>query len=301
MLQVEKRAKALCALASKTYICIGLDDTVKISSKGLNKAALMAKDNPYQLFTSVLDTGISQGGTNVGFRVLKDKIYTYNCFRNALPYFYIKRKCITEDGIHTQTYFDLVLDPVPKHFFCLYEDAFDLSLDDQRSIVIDKFEIKTLRQAHCFMKYKASLNFTEDRKKQKKKGNNGRQKRKVGQKSRNNHKVLADIMNTTDAWKLDRIERSIEVEEDFYGQEFDIMFQLVGQKINKYPDMVESLRKAGNNYIANTCRYNSRLGCGVSPGEARYRSGGFLNGTNILGKVMMSYAIMLTRTLSGQD
>ena len=279
--KLEKKAKMLCALASKTYICIGMDDSVKISSKGLNQRALKEKGDPYELFTSVLKTGISQGATNVGFRILKDKIFTYKCYRSALPYFYIKRKCITECGVFTKAYENMVLIPAPKQYFCLGIDAPELNLDDEREIIVEYYRMSTLRQAHCFMKFKLSCN----------------QPRK-SKKKLSKHEQFARILSTTNPKELSQIEREIQAEDDFYAHEFDIMYQLVGKKINKYPDILQSLAKAGTNYIANTCSLNARLGTGISPAETRWReSSAFIAGKNILGKVYMTYATMMRSTL----
>ena len=271
---------------------MGADESVKISSKGLNKAAIEKKGDPYKMFTSVLETGVSQGATNVGFKIHRDKIYTYNCYRNALPFFYIKRKCFTPCSIFTTTYRDLVLNPVPKHYFCLYSDAFGLTLDDQRELQVDQVTVSTLRQAHCYLKLKASLDTPEQASK------TGRKKSSQKMKQQTPQQMLTAILNTTDARQLDRLEKSIEVHEDFYTQEFDMMYQLVGLKINSYPNMLEELSKAGNSYIANTCPYNRRLGVGLSAKEVRFRAGAHLQGGNLLGKLWQTYALMTRSTLN---
>ena len=284
MFQIEKQAKYLCALASKTYICVGLDDKVKISSKGLNKSALADKD-AYKMFTSVLSTGVSQGSTNVGFRVIKDKVYTYNCYRDAIPYFYIKRKCFTPCGIFTTAYRDLVLEPVPKPYFCVYTDGFCLSLDHQHEIKVHKYKFQTLRQAHCYLKYMDAIQSSTARNVRKKMTMQKRQQ------------LFTSIMLNTDPLALSKIEKSLEASDEFYASEFDTIYNLVGLKINAYPDMLQALAKAGKAYIANTCYLNSRLGTGVGPGRARYQERAFLSGGNLLGMVLMTYAVMTKTTL----
>ncbi|BFZ05454.1 hypothetical protein BsWGS_08493 [Bradybaena similaris] len=77
----------MISLCSKTYICFG--DYNKVSTKGLNKN--LNKTEP-QHFRKVIDTEQSGGGTNTGFRPLEGSVYTYQQYRNALSYFYIKRK-----------------------------------------------------------------------------------------------------------------------------------------------------------------------------------------------------------------
>ena len=279
--KVEKTARKIIALASKTYICVGLDDSLKISAKGLNKRALQSKQDPFETFKSVLETGQSQGGTNTGFKIVKDKIYTYNCFRSALPFFYIKRECFTSCGSFTRTYENLILNPVPKQYFCIYQDAPGLSLDDVRPFVVDKYRVQTLRQAHCFLKFK---NINKDRR---------------DKSAGKCHELFVKLMKTSNPKEISDIERQIEAEDDFYGKEFDIMYNLVGTKLNIYPSMVELLSKAGKAYIVNACQMNARLGTGFSADLTRWRPNAYLAGQNIVGKVYMTYATMLKSTLKG--
>ena len=84
------------ALCSKTYHCWG--DKTKTSCKGLNKNL-----NPLnkQDFLKVLSTKESGGGTNKGFRVVKNMMFTYEQQRKSLSYLYIKHK-VLDDGVSTE-------------------------------------------------------------------------------------------------------------------------------------------------------------------------------------------------------
>ena len=238
------------------------------------------------MFTSVLDTGVSQGATNVGFRALKDKVYTYNCYRNALPYFYIKRRCITSDGIYTRTYEDMILKPVPKHYFCIYLDAPQLSLDDERSITVEGYKLQTLRQAHCLMKFKSAIQLRELNKKATKPA------------SLQQTETLKKILTTTDPDVLSQIEKKIEASEEFYDQEFSIMYNLTALKIDTYPDILQDLLKVGRRYIANTCARNNRLGTGHNYAITRWVPNLHLQGTNIYGHCLATFARLTESTLT---
>ncbi|BFZ20032.1 hypothetical protein BsWGS_23071 [Bradybaena similaris] len=87
LFKLEYQGLGMISLCSKTYICFG--DYNKVSTKGLNKN--LNKTEP-QHFRKVIDTEQSGGGTNTGFRPLEGSVYTYQQYRNALSYFYIKRK-----------------------------------------------------------------------------------------------------------------------------------------------------------------------------------------------------------------
>ena len=122
LFKLEARATVSVNLCSKTYACGDEEeDTEKFSSKGLNKKAV--KDavtqegftSTVQLFKKVLDTGVSGGGVNMGFRNMNNKMVTYTQHRNGLSYFYIKRK-VLDDGISTEP-LDITLRPVKRCIF----------------------------------------------------------------------------------------------------------------------------------------------------------------------------------------
>ena len=97
LFKTEYSGSGAVALCSKTYICYG--ETTKISTKGLNKKtnSLEPKD-----FKHVLTTKQPGGGVNMGFKTDGKTMYTYKQHRQALTYFYIKRK-IQPDGVSTTT------------------------------------------------------------------------------------------------------------------------------------------------------------------------------------------------------
>ena len=284
MFQVEKRAVKFVALASKTYVCIGLDDEVKLSCKGVNKQ-LVAKQNPFSTFKRVLDSGKAEGSVNVGFRVLQDRVYTYSCIRNAFPYFYVKRNCVTSCGTYTEPYFDLILNPVPKLYVCVYTDIPECSMDHELTFEMDSLRFKTIRQAHCFKKLASMFMRLQN-------GSNNL----VGVGKRNNHKILnimKDILNTTNPWSLHQIERHLVPSSDFYANEFDVLYNILCAKMTAYPQIAQTLNEVSGKFVVNTCRFNTRIGSGVSPRQTRWEKGGYLCGGNMWGHVIMSSSVML--------
>jgi hypothetical protein len=95
LFKLEFKGDIMISLCSKTYFCRG--DYNKLSTKGLNK-----QQNPLSQsdFQQVLTTKQSGGGSNTGFRLRGNTMYTYTQHRKALSYFYIKRKVHT-DGVST--------------------------------------------------------------------------------------------------------------------------------------------------------------------------------------------------------
>ena len=95
----EFRCSEMIALCSKTYCCYDeQSDTVKLSSKGLNKNNI---EEPLAKYRKVLFDEEPVYSTNRGFRVVNNKkVCTYELKKVGLSSFYPKRK-VCEDGIHT--------------------------------------------------------------------------------------------------------------------------------------------------------------------------------------------------------
>ena len=81
----------------------------KFSSKGVSKRHLKA---PMTKFRRVLKTREAQSGSNRGFRVRGNAVFTYRQDRRGFSYLYCKRK-VLNDGVHTVP-LDLTLCPVPR-------------------------------------------------------------------------------------------------------------------------------------------------------------------------------------------
>lgn len=79
----------IIGLSSKSYD--------KFSCKGVNKKTNVINKEKY---LNVLLTKQSSSGTNKGFRVVNNKMYTYEQIHNGFSYFYPKRK-VLEDGVTT--------------------------------------------------------------------------------------------------------------------------------------------------------------------------------------------------------
>ena len=92
---MEWKGKGIIALCSKTFYCFGPTD--KLSAKGLMKNQ---NDLNPTVFKAVLNNKESGTGKNRGFRVINNAVYTYVQSRDALSYFYGKRK-ICPDNVST--------------------------------------------------------------------------------------------------------------------------------------------------------------------------------------------------------
>ena len=265
---------------------MGEDESIKMSCKGVNKKIIMNM-NPYGIYDHVLRTGEAEGSTNQGFRVIKDRIFTYSCYRQAFPYFYIKRNVVSECGTYTEPYFNLVLNPIPKHYVCVYTDLPSLSMDDPREFQMDDLKFQTIRQAHCYKKY-TSMFFKQS----------GSKKAKTANWKMKMFHIMKDILNTTDAFKIHQIEKQLVPQDHFYLEEFDTLYNILNIKIETYPEIVSDLLSVQKQLVVNTCGFNSRLGTGVPHRQVRWDKISYLYGGNKFGHVIMSTAILLNKTLS---
>ena len=114
LFKLEYAGDGMIALCSKTYFTSNLfEDTeysdnvrrglgytgcVKTATKGLNKAQNKLNKNT---FLNVLTSKTAGSGTNHGFRLMKNSIYTYTQQRSALSYLYTKRH-VCDDGVSTK-------------------------------------------------------------------------------------------------------------------------------------------------------------------------------------------------------
>ena len=97
LFKVEFEGTGMVALNSKTYHCWG-SAVEKTSSKGLSK-----RTNTFtkEVYKSVLKDQLSVEGTNRGF-VLKDNtMFTYSQLRTGLTFLYAKRRVLA-DGVSTE-------------------------------------------------------------------------------------------------------------------------------------------------------------------------------------------------------
>jgi hypothetical protein len=113
LFKLEYSGDGIIALCSKTYFTSNLfEDSIysendrrglgyggiKTATKALNKSQnKMTKEK----FLNVLKTKTAGDGTNRGFRVMHNAVYTYTQQRSALSYFYTKR-WVMDDGVSTQ-------------------------------------------------------------------------------------------------------------------------------------------------------------------------------------------------------
>lgn len=96
LFKVEWEGDGIIGLCSKTYYCFG-SNTDKYSCKGISKRQNQLDK---QRYLNVLQTKESGHGTNRGFRVKDNKMYTYEQDRAGLVFFYPKR-IVAPDSIST--------------------------------------------------------------------------------------------------------------------------------------------------------------------------------------------------------
>lgn len=94
LMKYEFSGTAYVALSSKTYFCEGPDP--KYACKGLSKRNNLTFDT----YRSVLNDKKSRGGTNKSIMYVGSDLFTYEQQRDALSYFYAKRK-VLPDGVST--------------------------------------------------------------------------------------------------------------------------------------------------------------------------------------------------------
>ena len=95
LFKVEFSGWGIVGLCSKTYFCFGSEGE-KHSSKGLQRRNQLTKDQ----YLDVLLSRQSGSGINRGFRVVENRVMTYEQVRAGLSYFYPKRK-VRPDGVST--------------------------------------------------------------------------------------------------------------------------------------------------------------------------------------------------------
>ena len=98
LFKLEYKGDGIVALCSKTYCCFGKDAQTKTSAKGISKRLNVLTKNKY---LQVLNTRKSGSGINKGFRTDGRSMFTCTQQRDALSYFYIKRK-VKENGSSTE-------------------------------------------------------------------------------------------------------------------------------------------------------------------------------------------------------
>ena len=101
LFKVEFEGVGMVALNSKTYYCWS-DDNYKYSSKGVSKSTTQfCKDD----FVGVLKDNGTVHGTNKGFVLRENKMFSYAQARTGLTSLYAKRR-VLDDGVST-THLDI--------------------------------------------------------------------------------------------------------------------------------------------------------------------------------------------------
>ena len=106
LFKLEFEGHQIIGLSSKTYATKSNSGQIKVSSKGINKQSL---DRPIETFENVLRNRKPISSKNAGFRLRKNKIFTYEQVKFGLSYFYCKRQ-VLDDGVRT-TPLDITLTP----------------------------------------------------------------------------------------------------------------------------------------------------------------------------------------------
>ena len=96
LFKMEWQGKGMIAPCSKTYYGFGHDGD-KVSAKGIVKHQ---NDLNPEKYLNVLKNRMAARADNYGFRVQGNQMYSYSQRRDALTYFYVKRK-VGADNVST--------------------------------------------------------------------------------------------------------------------------------------------------------------------------------------------------------
>lgn len=260
----EATADIVIALTSKTYVCVDSKDKVKLSCKGVNKK-IVARNSPLDIFRRVFETRQSEGSENRGFRSIKGQTFTYTIFREAFPWLYLKRDVLA-GGSYTKT-LPVVLQPCPKIHLSLQTDLKELGPDHIIDFEYAGYKVKTIRQAHCLMKYIYCVRYNV---------------------LRENHLLLlSQILKETAAKEVNDLLVKMGYCEEWCKEEYNTLYYIVLSRMTQHPDLHNLLDIEDQRYIVNACSLNKTMGNGESPGVTRYRKDAFLQGGNYLGKIYM--------------
>ena len=106
LFKIEATGQEMICLASKTYVLLKNDDSIKFSSKGIQACRVV---NPLEDMRHVLQTTEDVRKKNLGFRYINGQMFSYTQQKRAFSFDYWKR-CVHPDGIHTSP-LDIVLSP----------------------------------------------------------------------------------------------------------------------------------------------------------------------------------------------
>ena len=280
-------ASEIVALTSKTYVCRALDGvSIKAASKGVNKKALAARGDPFQLYKQVLDSGKANGAENRGFRAINGQMFTYRVWRMAFPYLYLKRDLVPDPngGLahYTRCLQNYVLRPTPKEHLSIQIDMPLLEMDNSSlQFTYASYNVSTIRQALCLAKYNYAVTFhgamapTNTRLKQ-----------------------LDTILKSADPAILRRIYDQLEETGEYSRECYNELYAIVSRRMDAHPLLYSCIDVTSHMYIVNASSEDKTWGNGHSPSVTRYRQGAFAEGGNYLGKVYMSIRKRLAQAVS---
>ena len=260
----EARADIIIALTSKTYVCVDSDNKIKMSCKGVNKR-LMLRSRPLEVYKQVLESRVSAGSINRGFRSIKGRTLTYSIFRNAFPWLYLKRD-VLPGGSYTKT-LPVVLRPSPKFHLSLQGDLIEIGPDYLLEFEYAGYKVQTIRQAHCLMKYVYCDRFKS--------------------LSENHLSLMSSILKTTEASELHKLLNTLGGCEQWSQAEYDAIYYIVTSRMSQHAHLHLLLDLKDQRYIVNACHFNNVMGSGQNHRVTRFRKDAFLQGGNMLGKVYM--------------
>ncbi len=281
----EVKCTQIIALCSKTYVCELIDESIKLSAKGVNNKMVM-KSDPLTKFKKVLDSKVKEGSTNTGFVERKGKVYTYECFRNAFPWFYIKRE-ILPGGCYTKTV-DVILNPCPRQCLTLQGElgilAPDFQLDFNYQLDNQSLQFHTIRQALCYMK-RHFRNYSPAK------------HNAVSRKAEKEQQILlvapSTILATTSAKQLNFYMDKMGDCHIFNAYKTSLIEKIVDQRMQQYPQMCDILKSSVGHKLVNACSYDSEWGNGANHLVTRWRKNAYSQGENILGWVYSKYRTQL--------
>ncbi len=280
-----RNAKQIIALCSKTYVCELKDESIKLSAKGVNNKIVM-KSDPVAKFKTVLDSKVKTGSINTGFVERKGKVYTYECYRNAFPWFYIKRE-VLPGGCYTRT-IDVVLNPCPRQCLTLQGElellAPDFVLEFMYKLDNQTLQFRTIRQALCYLK-RHFRSYSPAK------------HNAVSRKAEKEHQILltapSTILATTSARVIDYYMNKMGNCQLFNAYKTSLIEKIIDHRMQQYPQLCDILKSTVGHKLVNACIYDSEWGNGANHLVTRWRKDAYAQGENTLGWVYSKYRTRL--------
>lgn len=265
LLKMEYKCQKMVCLNSKTYLCANGENDIKFSCKGLNKNKVSNFKDPFDVYKKVLETKVSGGGENTGFKLCNSAIYTYSQNRDAFSYLYIKRRVLGPAGIYTKP-LDITLQPAwQDNVVCIQRDCKKLSNHFKWSFKYGNQSFTTGMQAYVVFCVKHHV-----------------------QDPSNYEELINQAMSGSSSDNLHGILRKVVISESWKCLEYSIMNEIVQARLRDIYGMEKLLKNTGDKKIINADKQDRFFGTGESQHVIRWMDEKDIPGRNHLGTILMN-------------